>query len=65
MMVTCQSKMFESSTRPAEKPSTGFLVSSAPGQAGNAGMEARLHDALHELCRTPMRREASWGPHGR
>jgi hypothetical protein len=29
MMVTAHSKMFESSTRPAEKPSTGFLVSSA------------------------------------
>ena len=29
MIVTCHSKMFESSTRPAENPSTGFLVSSA------------------------------------
>lgn len=29
MMVTAHSNMFESSTSPAEKPSTGFLVSSA------------------------------------
>lgn len=29
MTVNCHSKMFESSTKPAEKPSTGFLVSSA------------------------------------
>lgn len=28
-MVTCHSKMFESSTRPALKPSMGFFVSSA------------------------------------
>lgn len=38
MTVTCHSKMLESSTRPAEKPSTGFFVSSgnkndAVGQA--------------------------------
>lgn len=37
MMVTAHSKMFESSTRPAEKPSTGFLVSSA--------MNAHVHVA--------------------
>ena len=29
MMVICHSKRFESSTKPAEKPSTGRLVSSA------------------------------------
>lgn len=29
MMVTCHSNTLLSSTRPAEKPSTGFLVSSA------------------------------------
>lgn len=32
IMVTAHSKMFESSTRPAEKPSTGFLVKSAGQQ---------------------------------
>ena len=33
MMVICHSKRLESSTKPAEKPSTGLLVSSAQHQS--------------------------------
>ena len=34
MTVICHSKTFESSTSPAENPSTGFFMSSAEGEPG-------------------------------
>lgn len=46
MMVTAHSNMFESSTSPAEKPSTGFLVRSA-ATATAAGKQ--LHRGTHAM----------------
>ena len=39
MMVICHSKTLESSTRPAEKPSMGFRLSSGDGKRGVGGRE--------------------------
>ena len=40
MMVICHSKRLESSTKPAEKPSTGRLVSSAQCRTHELGQDA-------------------------
>lgn len=42
MMVICHSKRLESSTKPAENPSTGLLVSSAQHSQGKS-LLAELH----------------------
>ena len=39
MMVTCHSNKLTSSTSPAENPSTGRLVSSAPSSATCEGLQ--------------------------
>ena len=40
MMVICHSKTLESSTRPAEKPSMGFRLSSGDGKRGSGDGKA-------------------------
>jgi hypothetical protein len=50
MMVTAHSKMLESSTSPAEKPSTGCLVSSAATQ-GDAAAQPRSQHVAAAACR--------------
>ena len=52
MMVICHSKRLESSTKPAEKPSTGRLVSSA---------QYRTHTPeLGKVAKEMLRRELCW-----
>jgi hypothetical protein len=48
MMVICHSKTLESSTRPAEKPSMGFRLSSGEGEGGVGGREGVSGDARVE-----------------
>ena len=42
MMVICHSKRLESSTKPAENPSTGRLVSSAQHEQGKLHLPPEL-----------------------